>query len=106
MRSKKYTELIPITVEVAMKKFKNYKAPRADLIHVELLKHSGLECSKYKRFWSIYGSSKQSQRKGIYASYTIYIRKKMPHYRGLNLLCTSYKVFPSILFNRLVPCAD
>jgi hypothetical protein len=59
------TELVPITqkVEVAMKKFKNNnKDPRTDSIPAELLKNTGLECSKYKNFWSKYGSMKQPLR--------------------------------------------
>jgi hypothetical protein len=47
---------------------------------------------------------KKFQKNGTWALYDLYIRKES--YRGISLLCTTYKIFSNILFKRLAPYAD
>ena len=98
----------PSLEEIAegIKKLKNHKAPGPDTIPSELLKNSGIDGLKmiHHIILSVWNSETLPQEWKL--STVCPIHKKgdileCSNYRGISLLCTSYKVFSNILFNRL-----
>lgn len=98
----------PTLEEVIMgiDRLKNNKAPGPDTIPSELIKGGGMEVAKkiYDLILIIWEREVIPEDWKI--SLTCVIHKKgdvleCSNYRGINLLCTSYKVFSNILFNRL-----
>jgi len=98
-------------IEIAIKKLKNNKAPGIDIIQAELLKHTGQEFSKcvHKLLGQIWNNEIIPEEWNL--SIICPIHKKgdimiCSNYRGVNLLCTMYKVFSNVLFNRLAPYVE
>jgi sorting nexin-29 len=82
-----------------------------DFIQAELVKHAGVEYTKYihqliVKIW-INEIVPEEWLLGIICL----INKKgdvmtCSNYRGISLLCTTYKIFSNILFKRLVPYVE
>jgi sorting nexin-29 len=82
-----------------------------DFIQAELVKHAGVEYTKYLhqlivKIW-INEIVPEEWNLGIICL----INKKgdvmtCSNYRGINLLCTTYKIFSNILFKRLAPYVE
>jgi hypothetical protein len=97
-------------VEAAIEKLKNNKAPGMDLIQAELVKYAGVEYTKHLyqliiKIW-INEIIPEDWNSGIICP----IHKKdvmtCSNYRGISLLCTTYKIFSIILFKRLAPYVE
>jgi sorting nexin-29 len=98
-------------VEAATEKLKNNKAPGMNFIKAKLVKHAGVEYTKYlhqlivkiwineiiPEEWNL-GIICPTHKKGDAMTCS--------NYRGISLLCTTYKMFSNILFKRLDPYVE
>jgi hypothetical protein len=96
-------------VEIAIRKFKRYKAPASDHIPAEMIQAGGPTLhSEIHKLMLIWNKEFPHQWK---ESTVIPIYKKgdktdCSNYRGISLLSTSYKMLSNILLSRLIPYAD
>jgi sorting nexin-29 len=99
-------------IEQDIKRLRNNKAPGTDLIPEELVKFAvGLEYVKHLHQLIVKIWITETIPEEWYLSIVCPIHKKgdvmvCSNYRGISLLCTAYKIFPNILFNRLSPCVE
>jgi hypothetical protein len=105
-------ELPPTTAEVeaAIAKLKNNKAQGMYFIQAELVKHAGIEYTKYHqlivKIW-INEIIPEEWNFGIICP--THMKEDVmtcSNCRGISLLCTTYKIFSNILFKRLVPYVE
>jgi sorting nexin-29 len=103
----------PTTVEVeaAIEKLKNNKAPGMDFIQSELVKHAGVEYSKYLhqlivQIW-INEIIPEEWNLGIICP-ILKMGDVMTcsNYSRISLLCTTYKIVFNIFFKRLAPYVE
>jgi sorting nexin-29 len=86
-------------IEQAIKRLRNIKAPGIDLIPAKLVKFA-------VKIWIT-----ETIAEEWYLSIVCPIHKTgdvmvCSNYRGISLLCITYKIFSNILFNRLSPCVE
>jgi hypothetical protein len=98
-------------IEVAIKKLKNNKAPGIDISQAELLKHTGQEFSKcvHKLLGQIWDNEIIPEEWNLSIICPVHEKGDImicSNYRGVNLLCTMYKVFSNVLFKRLAPYVE
>jgi len=109
----KYTEPTPMLDEVenAILRLKDNKAPGIDLIQAELIKKASPNFVEYMyqlitKIWTT-----ETIPEDWSWSIVCPIHKKRDvtmcsNYGGINLLCVAYKIFSTILFNRLMPYVE
>jgi hypothetical protein len=79
-----------------------------DFIQAELVQHAGIEYTKYLhqfivKIWIHEKISEDGNLRIICPIHKIGDVMTCSNYRGISLLCTTYKIFCNILFKRLAP---
>jgi hypothetical protein len=97
-------------VEVAIRKWKRYKAPRSDQIPEEVIKGGGALRSEIHKLIMLIWNNEELPHQWK-ESTAVPIHKKgdiidCNNYRVISLLSTSYKILSNILLSRLLPYAD
>jgi hypothetical protein len=95
-------------VKLAISRMKNNKAAGIDQIQAELIKHGGEDTHKeihkiIKQVWTKEEIPRQWTEAIICPVWKKGDKAKTENYRGISLLCTTYKVLFRILLNRLSP---
>jgi hypothetical protein len=97
-------------VEVAIRKFKRYKAPGSDQIPAEMIQAGGktLHSEIHTLIMLIWNKEElpHQWKESIVPIHQKGDKTDCNNYRGISLLSTSYTILSKILLCRLIPYAD
>ena len=87
-------------MEDIIQQLKNFKTPGVDSISHELIKYGGIEAEMHKLIQELWKAEYMPEEWKISLIVPVHKKENMldcRNYRGISMLCTSYKIFTRIL---------